>query len=122
MNKVTRLLTMTGMGLVAAVTMAGPAQAAASADVSAASKPAVQKHWDRGDREVTVGYYWSLRKCHMDGRIGERWGKYRDYDCEYVRRGPNRGKFALEVEFNRRWGGGFGGHGGHGGFGGGIHR
>jgi len=105
MNKVTRVLTMAGMGIMAAVAMAGPAQAAGSADASSTSKPTVQKSWDR-DREWTHDYYRSYRACDLAGRIGERFGKWDDYECEYQRRGWHRGQFALEVERDRHFFGG----------------
>ena len=109
MNKATRMLTMLGMGLVAGATIgAGPALAADSTSpapkASAATK--AQGHDRDGDR--IVGFYRSLRACEFAGRIGERFDKWDDYDCERVRFGFRRGLYALEVERDR-WGHG-GGH------------
>ena len=118
MNKATRFLTMTGMGLLAGVTFGmGPAQAADAApstEKAATQSTQVKKHWDR-DRDRVVGYYRSLRACELAGRIGERFGRWDDYDCDFQRRGFHRGTFALEVE--RDWRGGWNrpGHHGHGG-------
>ena len=117
MNKATRFLTMTGMGLLAGVTFGmGPAQAADAApstEKAATQSTQVKKHWDR-DRDRVVGYYRSLRACELAGRIGERFGRWDDYDCDFQRRGFHRGTFALEVE--RDWRGGWNrpGHHGHG--------
>ena len=123
MNKATRMLTMMGMGLMAGATIgAAPALAADSNGTAASVKSStakVQKH-DRGER--VVGFYRNLRSCELAGRIGERFDRWEDYDCERVRFGFKRGLWALEVEQNWRgghghgpWGGGHGhGHGGHG--------
>ena len=120
MNKAMRFLTMTGMGVLAGVAFGvGPAQAAdATAATAGRSGQSTQvKHWDRDE---VVGYYRSLRACELAGRIGERFGRWDDYDCDFQRRGFHRGYFALEVE--RGWGWNRPGHGhrpwGHGGFGG----
>jgi hypothetical protein len=114
MNKLTRILTMSGMGVVAALAIgAGPAQAAGTS-TSAAAKPAAgqaqQRHgWDR-----TVGYYRSGRACEVAGRVGERFGRWGDHHCDFVRFGFRRGSWALQV--HNRFGHGFPGHGfpGHG--------
>jgi hypothetical protein len=103
MNKFTRLLTMTGMGVLAAVAIsAGPAQAADNSGTAAARRvaPQVQQH-DGGER--TVGYYRSLRSCELAGRIGERFGRWADHDCDFVRFGFHRRTWALQVS-NRGWG------------------
>ncbi|MBU2670985.1 hypothetical protein KOI35_46555 [Actinoplanes bogorensis] len=99
----TRLLTTAGMGVLAAVAFGvGPAQAASSTS-------ATQQADRHRDRDVVVGYYRSYRACDLAGRIGERFGKWDDYDCDYQRRGfDRRGVFALEVE-QRGWGGGWNG-------------
>ncbi|WP_250001514.1 hypothetical protein [Actinoplanes sp. M2I2] len=106
MNKVTRLLTTAGLGLLAGVAFGvGPAQAVeAPATASAQSQTgSTQADRHRG-REVTVGYYRSIRACELAGRIGERFGRWNDYDCEFQRRGFHRGTFALEVERGWSWG------------------
>jgi hypothetical protein len=112
MNKATRLLTVTGMGALAALAIgAGPAQAAGTAG-SPAAKPSAgqtqQSHnWDR-----TIGYYRSAGACEMAGRIGERFGRWDDHDCDFIRFGFRHGSWALQVgrDWNRP-GHGFPGHG-----------
>jgi hypothetical protein len=106
MNKVTRLLTMAGMGLMAGVAIgSAPAQAAGVTQQQAA-KPAagqssqVQQH--RG-RDQVVGYYRSLRACEFAGRIGERFNRWDDHDCTFVRFGFHRGTWALEVQRDWDW-------------------
>ena len=106
MNKMTRLLTTAGMGLLAGVAFGvGPAQAAdASATATAQAPSSATQQADRHrDRDVVVGYYRSYRACDLAGRIGERFGRWDDYDCDYQHRSfDRRGVFALEVE--RGWG------------------
>ena len=102
MNKMTRLLTLTGMGVFAALAIgAGPAQAADSSATSAAKPAAQQRHgWDQ-----TVGFYRSARACELAGNIGERFGRWDDHDCNFVRFGFRRGQWALEVSNGRDWNG-----------------
>jgi hypothetical protein len=113
---------MAGMGLMASVAIgAGPAQATDS-NAQTAVKPATGKstqvQQDRWrDRDRIVGYYRSARACELAGRIGERFNRWEDYDCDYVRFGFRRGAWALEVEQNRHWGRPGNWHGGHGGWG-----
>jgi hypothetical protein len=45
-----------------------------------------------------AGYYRTLRGCERAGWIGERFDRWRDYDCDRVRYGYRRGYWALEVE------------------------
>ncbi|MBM2617868.1 hypothetical protein JIG36_20125 [Actinoplanes sp. LDG1-06] len=101
----TRILMTAGLGLLAGAAFGvGPAQAAdASSAAAAKSQPSrtAQADQHRG-RDVVVGYYRSYRACELAGRIGERFGRWNDYDCDYQRRGFKRGLFALEVE--RGWG------------------
>nr|WP_296069300.1 hypothetical protein [uncultured Actinoplanes sp.] len=111
MNKITRALTMSGMGLIAAVLMAGPAQASGSAGEATAKSAASQSTQgstvkQHRDRDYVAGYYRSHRACEFAGRIGERFNKWDDYDCDFVRFGFRRGLWRLEVERNF-WGGGF---------------
>ena len=115
MNKVTRMLAMAGMGMVAAATLgAGTAQAAVSTTQTAA-KPAAgqssQAQQDRGrDRDRVVGYYRNRSACERAGRRGEWQDRWDDYSCEWVRGGFNRRAWALEVERDHRgnghWGNG----------------
>ena len=109
MNKATRMLTMLGMGLVAGATIgAGPAVAADSTSPAPKASTATKAQQHDRDRDRVVGFYRSLRACEFAGRIGERFDKWDDYDCERVRFGFRRGFWALEVEQDR-WGHG-GGH------------
>jgi hypothetical protein len=108
MNKSMRVLTMAGMGILAGLTIgAGPAQASdaspqPSAKASSGAAGQVQQHRGR-DRDQVVGYYRSLRACELAGRIGERFNKWDDYDCDFVRFGFRRGAWALEVERDWNW-------------------
>ena len=106
MNKVTRILTTAGLGLLAGVAFGtGPVQAADTSAASAAKAQTGATQADRfRDRDVVVGYYRSYRACDLAGRIGERFGRWDDYDCDFQRRGFHRGKFALEVERGWDWG------------------
>lgn len=116
MTKAIRVITMAGMGLLASVAIsAGPAQATDSTKQPAA-KPAAgqstQVKLDRfRDRDRIVGYYGSRRACEFAGRIGERFDRWDDYDCDFVRFGFRRGAWALEVEQDRNWGRPGHGHG-----------
>jgi hypothetical protein len=104
MNKLTQILTLTGIGTLAALAIGtGPAQAASSTGSAAAKAPTAatqQRHgWDR-----TAGYYRSARACEVAGRIGERFGRWDDHDCNFVRFGFRRGSWALQVS-DRGWNG-----------------
>jgi hypothetical protein len=103
MNKATRLLAMTGMALVAGVTMgAGPASASTTTSAAA--------HAPSSDR--VEGYFHSRLQCERVGRFGELRNKWDDHDCNRVRFGRHRGDWQLEVSWHR---GPFGhNHGGHG--------
>jgi hypothetical protein len=101
MNRITRMLTVSGLGLIAAATMgAGPAMAASGTDAAATtgSTAGVQSHnrYDDDDDRV-VGYY--LRRCVIAGRIGERFDRWDDFDCERVGWGFHR-RWALEVSWD----------------------
>ena len=105
MSKATRMLAMTGMALVAGATMAaGPAAASSSAAQGATSATQQQagNHGDR-DRDWVAGYYRTRLQCERVGRIGERFDRWDDYECERVRRGF-RVIWRLDVE--RDWHGG----------------
>jgi len=103
MNRITRMLTMTGLGVVTALTMAGPAMAATSTG-QGATQTSSSAQEQRRDRDRVVGVYRSLRECQFAGRIGERFGKWDDYDCEP--RGFRR--WVLEVSYDRFDGGPWG--------------
>jgi hypothetical protein len=103
MNKITRVLTMSGIGLVAAVMMAGPAQAsgtAAQADSksSASQSSKAQQH---RDREYVAGYFSSRRDCQIEGIKGRWIGRWDRFDCDFLRLGLRGGTWRLEVE--RDW-------------------
>ena len=108
MSKATRMLAMTGMALVAGATMAaGPAAASSSTaqgTTSATQSTQQQAKTDRGrDRDWVAGYYRTRLQCERVGRIGERFDRWDDYECERVRRGF-RVIWRLDVE--RDWHGG----------------
>ena len=101
MNRITRMLTMTGLGLVAGATlMSGPAMAATGAGqgTAQASSSAGTAQGTDGDR--VVGVFRSYRACAVAGRIGERFDRWDEWDCE--RRGWGfRTRWLLEV--SRDW-------------------
>jgi hypothetical protein len=111
MNRFTRLLAIAGMGLGAAVALAGPAQAA-SAD--AAHKAPVSTKADWGNDDRVVAFFNDPFTCNRVGRIGEIRNRWDDYDCFRVGFGWNRGHWALSVSENDwdDWNGPFdlGGH------------
>ncbi|GAA0509896.1 hypothetical protein Ade02nite_53080 [Paractinoplanes deccanensis] len=104
MNRITRMLTVSGLGLVAAATLgAGPAMAAtgsSSAGVAPQASQGTTQHWyDDDDDSRVVGYYRSLRRCIIAGRIGERFDRWDDSECVRVGYGFHR-RYALVVEFD----------------------
>jgi hypothetical protein len=123
MNKISRVLTIAGMGLLAGAAMgAGPAQAAVASGQSTA-KPAVEqvaKH-NGHDRQWVAGRYRSLGECKMAERIAERFNSRNDYHCDRTRHGFRRGSWVLIGQRDRDWfrpghgsGHGFGNGHGHG--------
>ena len=106
MNRLIRMLTISGVGLVAGAAIgAGPAMATSSTAPSAAqpsttSTAAGQAHRD-WDRDRAYDYFDSRWDCERAGRWGERRDRWEDYDCEYVRHGRHRGDYALFVEYDR---------------------
>ena len=111
MSKATRILAVTGMALMAGLTL-GAAPAMASSSTSTTTTTAEQSS-PQADR--SEGYYRSRRDCERAGRWGERRGRWDDYDCDYVWRGRRHGWWELNVDYG--WGGG----GDHDGGGGGGH-
>jgi hypothetical protein len=108
MNRITRLLALTGIGLAAGISIgAGPAQAASAAGADSSSRTTAAAKADWNDDE-TVGYFSSRIRCERAGRIGEIRDRWEDYDCNRVRFGFHRGDYALEVQYDRwdndRWG------------------
>jgi hypothetical protein len=126
MNRITRMLAIAGMGIGAALALAGPAQAA-TADVAHKAPVSTKAHFDDDDR--IVGFYDDPITCNRVGRIGEARGRWDDYDCHIVRFGFHRGDWALSVDdddwdgpfHHGPFGGPFGGPFHHGPFGGPFH-
>jgi hypothetical protein len=110
------MLAMTGMALVAGATFAsGPAAASTSTaqGTTSATQSTQQQAKSHGGREWVAGYYRTRMQCERVGRIGERFDRWDDYDCERVRRGF-RPIWRLEVERDWHGGGHWDGHnGGH---------
>jgi len=104
MSRITRVLAVGGLSLVAGVTFAGPAQAATSTGTAGSSAQGAAS-WRHGDNDVE-GYYRSYRSCEWAGERGERRGEWEDYDCVRVRghRWHRSGTYALVVDYdNDRW-------------------
>jgi len=99
MNKLTRVLAMTGMALVAGATIgAGPASAAPA---GAPSTPQSADHWSPGHERV-VNYYRSRMDCNRAGHLGEMRNRWDSHDCRQVRGGFRRGWWALVVSWDHR--------------------
>jgi len=97
MSRMIRILTISGLGLVAGVTMsAGPAMASTASGQSA-TQPAAATSAARFDDDV-VDYYDTRRQCERAGRVGEWRDRWDDYDCDYVGGGRHRGDWALTVD------------------------
>src|SRR5690242_11487897 len=109
MNRFTRMLMTTGLGLVASVTAAGPALAASGTD-QASSRPesGANQQW-RHDRDRVVGFFRSWRICERAGDYGEDEGWWDDHDCVPIRTGHFRTRIALVVDYDD-WGSGWNGH------------
>lgn len=106
MNRLTRMLTMAGLGLVTGVTLgAGPAMAATSDAQSSAQPAAASPGW--GNDRV-VGYFPSWFSCERAGDYGDDAGWWDDYRCVRVHSGFH-GRYALVVEYDN-WGHGWNGH------------
>jgi hypothetical protein len=103
MKNLTRILTMGGFGLLAALTTgAGAAQAATTTSAAPESKTvAKQVQWRSG--VDVVGYYRNLRGCELAGQFGERAGDWDDHNCTPIRIGVRRGAWALQVASDDDW-------------------
>jgi hypothetical protein len=122
MSKATRILTMTGVALLAGATIG--AAPAVAAPASAQNTAATTQSADR-----VVDYYRTRLQCERAGRVGEFLNRWDGYDCRLVFFGIRRGWWALDVYWDGNghgWPGhghGWPGHGhgwpGHGGPGGG---
>jgi hypothetical protein len=101
MNRITRMLTITGLGLLAGVTIgAGPAMAATNTGQGTTQSAASDTKAAPGDRARVIRYFDDRRSCEFAGRIGERFGRWDDYDCYRVRWGWHRGHWALEAQWD----------------------
>jgi hypothetical protein len=115
MNRITRILTITGLGLFAGMTIgAGPAMAATNTAPGAAKSSTADSTAKAGDR--VAGYYDSRIECRIAGRIGERLGRWDDYDCYPAGGGWHHGDWVLVVDYNFDGGGFPFDNGHHGGF------
>jgi hypothetical protein len=95
MNKAARILTMTGLALVAGAAFGStPAMAASSSSTSTTATQSTTQ----ADR--VVRYYRSSGECRRAGRVGEIFGRWDDYTCRKVWFGPYRGWYALSVDWN----------------------
>ena len=102
LKKLTRILTMGGFGLLAALaTGAGPANASTPTATPESKTVAHHVQW-RADEDV-VGYYRNLRDCELAGQFGERAGNWDDHNCSIVRIGPRNGAWALQVASDDDW-------------------
>lgn len=102
MKKLTRILTMGGFGLLAALaTGAGPAHASTPTATPESKTVVSQVQWRTGDQ--VVGYYRDLRDCELAGQFGERAGNWDDHNCSLVRIGPRNGAWALQVASIDDW-------------------
>jgi hypothetical protein len=90
MNRITRILTMSGLGLVTGLTIGvGPASATTATGqgmspsaAGATETQTVDHRFDRDrDRSRIAGVYDSYRECDWAGRRGERRDRWDDYNC-----------------------------------------
>jgi len=108
-NRIARLLAMSGLGVGAALAIgAGPAQAAVAAGQPAVHSAPIhaRTHWSDDTNDDVVGYFRTRTGCERVGRLGEYHGRWDDYDCSRVRFGFNRGAWVLEVstdDWNGNW-------------------
>jgi hypothetical protein len=102
MNRITRMLTITGLGLFAGITIgAGPAMAATNTGQGAVKSSTTAATAKPGDR--VADYYDSRDECRIAGRIGDRLGRWDDWTCVPVRNGWHDGDWALVVDYNNDW-------------------
>ncbi|GIM95773.1 hypothetical protein [Paractinoplanes toevensis] len=116
MNKVARMIVMSGMAAAAALAFsAGPAAASSATPATPAptASKATTESADRfgPSRSKVVNYFRDPRTCNRVGWIGERRNQWDSYNCFRVPFGFKRGWWALQVRWDNH--GGFPGH--HGG-------
>src|SRR3954471_1270237 len=91
MNRIVRMLAITGLGVTAGATIgAGAAQAATTSNQDSTRRVVAQSTAHFDDTEI-VGYFNSPLRCERTGRIGELRGRWEDHDCYRVRYGFRRG-------------------------------
>ena len=110
MKTIARTLAIGGLGVIAGLTLAAPAQAAVGNSASGSSASS-SSSW-RYDSEDIQGYYRSFRACERAGERGERRGDWDDFDCYRAsgryRHGDFRRGYVLvadECDDNDGWGG-----------------
>jgi hypothetical protein len=124
MNRIIKMLTMTGLGVFAAASVgAGPAMAATGGTQTPAkpASPAAKAKPAAPSRTRILDIYPSRGSCEYAGRLGERDGDWEDYDCFRT-----AGGYALQISFDswgdwndwndNDWNGPWGIHGHGGGF------
>jgi hypothetical protein len=97
MNRFTRLIAIAGMGLGAAVALAGPAQAS-TADATHQAPATAKAHFGNDDR--VVAFFRDPFTCNRVGRLGEIRNRWDDYNCFRIRSSFHRGAWALSVSEN----------------------
>jgi hypothetical protein len=103
MNKVTRMLAMTGMAIAATATIgAGAASSAQAAPAKPSADASASKKADFGNRTRVIGYYRNLITCHRIGNLGEWRHRWDDHECYRVRGNFHRGAWVLVAEWDRR--------------------
>src|SRR5262249_53481439 len=94
MNRITRMLTITGLGLFAGLTIGtGPAMAATNTSQSAVKPSAAAAPGDHVE-----GYYDTRDECQIAGRVGERFGRWDDWNCYPARGDWHEGDWVLVVD------------------------
>ncbi|XVV09269.1 hypothetical protein ACQP2X_31045 [Actinoplanes sp. CA-131856] len=101
MNRITRMLMVSGLGVVAAATLGAGTAVASTGSTAPQATTNQAKHWDDDDERV-VGYYRDFRRCVIAGRLGERFDRWDDAECVRIGYGF-RSRWALVVEDNDDW-------------------
>jgi len=102
MIKTVRMIALTGAAVAAGLSLAaGPASAAPAAAAGQAAASVQADHKWQPSHSKVVGYYHTMGACVRAGRIGEFRKKWDDFDCDKVRRGFHRNRYALSVSWER---------------------